>query len=110
MTEQELLQKIHHAFQSVERPSCMTVADGDFECMDKDRTLHSMQKGQVTLREAFNPGYSIFTEILPEALVYFFEDFAELALLPHEVEDEEWFGSHFMMFLDDRFREKCDTP
>lgn len=109
MTKTKLLRIIHDAFEDVPRPAKFTCEDGDLECMNKDRTLHSLQKGAVTLEQVNHPGYSIYTEILPAGTAWFFEDFARLSLI-RPANRLEWLGAQFVRTLDERLSRICTRP
>jgi len=95
------------AFLDCPLPAKFTCEDMDPECMDHDHKLRSLRRGKIELKDVHNPGYSIFSEILPSALAYYFADFAALAL-SGKSDQSEWFGESLILSLDASFRGVCN--
>jgi hypothetical protein len=78
-TDDVILKAVDDAFGIVQRPRKFTVEDGDPECMDHDRLLHSRTPETLSFEDV-GLGYSPLIECLPEGIAYFFPALARFAL------------------------------
>ena len=91
MSDTQTLQIIQDAFGSVPRPDKFTCEDGDFECMEKDATLHAWRLELLRIEDVTNIGYDPWTECVPQGKAYFLPAMARLAL-GQERPCEEWYA------------------
>ena len=110
ITDQDILRVIDDAFGDVARPAHFTVADGDPECMDHDKLLHSRTTATLTMDDVGNIGYDPLVECFPNGIAYFFPALARFALAdpgPHG-----WYPFQLALHLtrdgaDNRFLNFC---
>ncbi|MFB9242503.1 hypothetical protein IV454_15665 [Massilia antarctica] len=92
-----ILRVVDDAFGDVARPEHFTVADGDPECMDHDRLLHSRTTKTLTIEDVGHIGYDPLVECFPQGLAYFFPALARFALADSRPHD--WYAFQLALHL-----------
>ena len=96
-SDKDILKVVDDAFGDLLRPVHFTVADGDPECMDHDRLLHSRTPETLTIDDVGNIGYDPLVECFPQGIAYYFPALARFALADSRLHD--WYPFQLTLHL-----------
>jgi hypothetical protein len=91
VTDDDVLEAVHAAFGSIERPEHFTDYEHCCECAEHDALLLARDRETLTIEDVGSQGWNPITMATPEGFAYYLPALARLALQPLPA-GRDWYG------------------